>query len=185
MKRQAWLRASFALLGVFMGVALVIDKQSSELAIWNLTFCLLLPIPIVVLVLMLAQKWKILMHFLLVPALLGLIAFLSFNWIYWPSSIRFSFGTPPGSSGSYHVVQFEHKIGDQWIEGPTVEGWPLRVAFPDIDSDGYSDIRVVEENGRRGDAIEFVYIPSAKDGIYWKTHRMDSRLVGAPAWPGE
>jgi len=176
MKRQAWLRASFGLLGVLIGVALVFDKQSSELAIWNLTFCLLIPMPIVVLILMLAQKWKILMHFLLLPALLGFIAFQCFNWFYWPSDLRFSFGSPLGASGSFHAVQFYHKNADQWIEGPEVEGLPMRVTLPDLNSDGYKDIRVVEENSHRGDAIEFVYLPNAKDGIHWKTHRMDSRL---------
>jgi hypothetical protein len=95
---------------------------------------------------------------------------------YFPSNIRWSFGSPPGSSGSYHTVQFFENVGDVWIEGREVEGWPMRVAFPDLNSDGYKDIRVVEENDQRGDAIEFVYIPNATDGIHWKAHRMDSRL---------
>ena len=176
MKRQVWLRALFAILGVLVGFALVIDKQSSELGLWNLTFTLFLLAPIAVLFLALAEKWKILLHLLLVPSLLGFLAFQSFNWFYWPSNIRFSFGTPPGSSGSYHEVHFYHKVGPSWIEGPTVEGWPMRVAFPDLDSDGYKDIRVTEELGHRGDAIEYVYIPHARDGIYWKIHRMNSRL---------
>jgi hypothetical protein len=176
MNRQAWLRAFFAVLAVVVGFALVINKQSSELDLWCLAFFLLLLFPMAFLFLALAEKWRILFHFLLLPALFGFLAFQCFNWLYWPSNIRFSFGTPPGASGSYHTVQFYHKIGDHWIEGPEVEGWPLRVAFPDLDSDGYKDIRVVEENGHKGDAIEFVYVPNAKDGIYWKAHRMDSRL---------
>jgi len=57
-----------------------------------------------------------------------------------------------------------------------MEGWPMKVAFPDLDSDGHKDIRVLEEKDLSGRAIEFVYIPCANDGIYWKAHRMDSRL---------
>ena len=176
MNRKAWLRALFAVLAVLVGYALVVDKQSSELALWHLALLLLLVVPLATLFLALAGNWKFLLHFLLLPALLGLLAFQCFNWLYWPSDIRFSFGTPPGASGSYHAVQFYQKIGHHWIEGPEVEGGPLRVAFPDLDSDGYKDIRVVEENDHRGDAIEFVYIPNAQKGIYWKSHRMDSRL---------
>ena len=176
MSRQAWLRSLFAVLAVVVAFALVIDKRSSELALWHIVFLLGLPVPVAILFLALAEKWKILLHFLLLPALLGFLAFHCFNWLYWPSDIQFSFGTPPGASGSYHVVQFYHQIDGRWIEGPTVEGWPMQVAFPDLDSDGYKDIRVVKENGHEGGAIEFVYIANAKDGIYWKAHRMDSRL---------
>jgi hypothetical protein len=167
----------FAALGVLVGLALVFDKRSSDMALWFLLgYFVILIVPIAILFLVLAGKWKILFHFLLVPALLGYLAFQCLNWFYWPPNIRFSVGTPPGSSGSYHVVQFDHRIGDQWIEGPTVEGWPMRVTLPDLDSDGYKDIRVVEENSHIDDAIEFVYIPNAKDGIHWKIRRMDSRL---------
>ncbi|HEY8962487.1 MAG TPA: hypothetical protein VIM57_09800, partial [Luteolibacter sp.] len=73
-------------------------------------------------------------------------------------------------------VQFQNQVGDQWLDGPSMEGWPMKVAFPDLDSDGHKDIRVLEEKDLSGRAIEFVYIPCANDGIYWKAHRMDSRL---------
>jgi len=176
MSRHAGLRALIAAFGLLVGVSLVIDKQSSELAIWGLCGLLFLPLPIVALFLMLAEKWKILLYFLVVPVLLGFFAFQGFDWLYWPRNIHFKFWSPPGASGSYHVVGFEHKVGDRWIEGPTVEGWSLRVAFPDLNSDGYRDIRIVEENSPSEDAIEFVYISNPTDGIYWKTHRMNSRL---------
>jgi len=176
MNRQTWFKSLFAVLAVIVGFALVIDKQSSELALWYLLFLLLLLVPIAILFLALAGKWKILLHFLLLPALLGFLTFQCFNWLYWPSNIRFIFGASPGASGSYHVVQFYHEINGRWIEGPWVGGWPMRVAFTDLDSDGCKDIRVVQENSRSGDAIEFVYIPNAKDGIYWKARRMDAGL---------
>jgi len=176
MNRQAWLRASFAALGVVTGCALVIDKRSSELAIWNLTFLLLLPTPIVVLCLLLAEKWKVLLHLLIVPALLGYLAFQGLDWFYWPRNIRFQFWSPPGATGSYHCVQFQHQVGDQWVDGPLVEGWPMKVSFPDLNSDGHKDIRISEEKDHSGRVIEFVCLPNAKDGIYWKAHRMDSRL---------
>jgi hypothetical protein len=175
MNRQAWLRVSFAVIGVVIGCALVIDKRSSELAIWNLTFLLLLPIPIGVLWLLLAEKWKVLLHIIILPALLGYLAFQGLDWFYWPRNIRFQFSSP-GATGSFHRVQFQNQVGDQWVDGPSVEGWPMRVSFPDLDSDGYDDIRIVEESGRGGDVIEFLYIPNSKDGVYWKAHRMDSRL---------
>jgi len=180
MKPRLWLRALFAVLGLSLGVALVIDKQSSETALWILSFLFLLFIaPIVVLALAIARKWKILLHLILVPALIGYLGFHLFNWIYWPSTLRVGFGSPPGSSGSYHVAQFYHRVGTEWLEGPSVEGWPMRVSFPDLNSDGHNDIRVIEENCHSGDAIEFVFIPDGKDGIFWKPQRMDSRLSAA------
>lgn len=180
MKPHPWLRVFLAVIGLSLGVALVIDKQSSETALWLLSLLLLVVVlPIVVLVLAIARKWKTLLHLVLWPALLGFLGFHVFNWIYWPSNIRVGFGSPPGSSGSYHVAQFHHRVGTEWIEGPSVEGWPMRVSFPDLDSDGYKDIRVIEENGHRGHAIEFVFIPEGKDGVFWEPHRMDSRLSAA------
>lgn len=180
MKPRPWLRALFAVMGLSLGVALVIDKQSSETALWFLSLLLVVfVLPIVVLVLAIARKWKTLLHLVLLPALFGFIGFQVFNWIYWPSDIRVGFGSPPGSSGSYHVAQFYHRVGTEWIEGPLVEGWPMRVSFPDLNSDGHKDIRVIEENSHSGDAIEFVFIPDAKDGIFWKPQRVDSRLSAA------
>lgn len=179
MKRRPWLRALFAVVGLLLGIALVIDKQSSETALWNLSFFFIFIVPILVLVLTIARKWKTLLHLVLLPALIGYIGFHGFHWIYWPSDIRVGFGSPPGSSGSYHVARFYHRVGTEWIEGPSVEGWPMRVSFPDINSDGHKDIRVIEEHGHSGDAIEFVFIPDAKDGIFWKPQRMDTRLSAA------
>jgi hypothetical protein len=180
LKNRPWLRALFAVIGLSLGVALVVDKQSSETALWSLSLLLLVFIlPIVVLVLAIAKKWKTLLHLVLLPALLGYLGFHVFNWIYWPSDIRVGFGSPPGSSGSYHVAKFYHRVGTDWIEGPSVEGWPMRVSFPDLNSDGHKDIRVIEENGHGGDAIEFVFISDAKDGIFWKPQRLDSRLSAA------
>jgi hypothetical protein len=106
MNRQTTLRAIFAILGVSVGIALAIDKQSSDMALWSLVFIYLLLVPIALLFLALAEKWRIILYFLLVPPLLGFLAFQCFNWLYLPSNIRWSFGSPTGSSGSYHTVQF-------------------------------------------------------------------------------
>ncbi len=180
MKQPPWLRALFAVIGLSLGVAFVIDKQSSEGALRLFLFPLLFFIlPIIVLVLAVAQKWKALLHLVLFPALLMYLGFHVFDWIYWPSDIRVGFGSPPGGSGSYHIAQFYHRVGPKWIEGPSVEGWPMRVSFPDLNSDGHKDIRVIEERGNSGDAIEFVFIPDAKDGIFWKPERVDSQLSAA------
>lgn len=177
MKHRPWLRALFAVTGLSLGVALAIDMQSSEWALRLFLFLLLFFIlPIIVLVLAVAQKWKALLHLVLFPALLMYLGFHVFNWIYWPSDIRVGFGSPPGGSGSYHIAYFYHRVGTEWIEGPTVEGWPMRVSFPDLNTDGHKDIRVIEEYGHSGDAIEFVFIPDAKDGNFWKPQRMESRL---------
>jgi energy-coupling factor transporter transmembrane protein EcfT len=179
MNRQTTLRAIFAVLGLAVGFALVIDRQSSNMGLWFLASIYLILAPIALLFLAVAGKWKVILYFILVPPLLGFLAFQCFNWFYFPSNIRWSFGSPPGSSGSYHTVQFFEKVGNAWIEGPEVEGWPMRVAFPDLNSDGYRDIRVVEEKDHRGESIEFIHIPNATDGVHWKTHRMDSRLSAA------
>ena len=182
MKPRRWLRAIFAVIGLSFGIALVIDKQSSETALWYLSFFFLIFIaPFVVLVLAIGRKWKILWHLVLLPTFLGYLGFHLFNWLYWPSNIRVGFGSPPGSSGSYHVAQFYHRVGTDWLEGPSVEGWPMRVSFPDLNSDGHKDIRVIEENTHRGDSIEFIYIPESKDGVYWAPHRMESRLCASYA----
>jgi hypothetical protein len=180
MKPRRWQRALSAILGLSLGVALVLNNLSNESALRILSGLLLVFVaPIGVLVLAMAGKWKILFHLILVPALLGFLVFHLFNLIYWPSDIRVSFGNPPGSSGSYVVAQFHHRVGEGWVEGPSVEGWPMSVSFPDLNSDGFKDIRVIEAHGHRGDAIEFVFVPDAKDGIFWKPHRMDSRLSAA------
>ena len=172
-----WLRALFAVLGLWLGIALVLDKQSSESGLWMLTTVfVMLGLPIVVLMLLVTWQWRILLDIILAPALLAFLGFHAFHWVYWPSNLRVGFGSPPGASGSYHVAQFYHKVGAEWIEGPMVEGWPMRVSFPDLNSDGHKDIRVIEETGNRGDAIEFVFVPDGKDGIFWRPHRMESRL---------
>lgn len=164
------------MLGVLVGLALVVDKRSSEPILWLLLVLPAIGFPIVILFLMIAEKWKVILNFALIPLILGYLAYHSFHWIYWPSNIRFGFHSPSRASGTYHVVRFYHQIGDQWIDGPSVEGWPMTVSFPDINSDGYEDIRVMKKHLRNEGAIEFVFLPHAMDGIHWKSYRTNAKL---------
>lgn len=177
MNIRPWLRAVFAVLGVLIGIALVIDKQNSNLALWNLIgMALILALPIALLLLVVAGKWKVIIHFVFVPFLVGWLTNMCFDFLHSPPGIRWSFGSPPGSSGSYHVLQFYQKIGDTWNDGPTVEGWPMKVTFPDFNSDGYKDIRVAALQDREDRAIELVYVPNPEGGAFWQVRRMDSKL---------
>ena len=94
-----------------------------------------------------------------------------------PSNISFQFSNP-GQTGTYQKVEFFHKVAGKWIEGPSVEGWPLTVSFPDINSDGFPDIRVVEMLHPEK-VIEFIYRPQPLGDIYWKAGKMDSGLSAA------
>jgi hypothetical protein len=93
-----------------------------------------------------------------------------------PADIRFDFSCP-GNTGSYHAVQFYFKHDGRWLEGPAVEGWPLKVSFPDLNGDGHCDIRVVE-NGGTG-SVEFVYLPQNDGHSFWRAVKNDSRLSAA------
>ncbi|MEM1058526.1 MAG: hypothetical protein AAGK14_04695 [Verrucomicrobiota bacterium] len=96
-------------------------------------------------------------------------------WLWQPSHVRF-FVSNPGATGSYQMMEFEHWMDGGWIEGPTVEGWPMYLTFPDIDGDGFQDIRV-QDTVHAGGVIEFIYQPKALDGVYWKPGRLEGRLT--------
>lgn len=179
MKVRQWITAGLPpVLGLWLGVVIVNFRHSSGTDLQFLIALLIVFVaPIVSLVLAATGRWKILFQLMLAPPLFAFLGVQLFSLVYLPSDIRVGFDYPPGASGSYHVAQFHHRVGEEWIEGPKVEGWPMSVSFPDLNSDGYKDIRVVEtRNGHSGDSIEFVFIPDGKDGRFWKPHRMKSRL---------
>lgn len=74
-----------------------------------------------------------------------------------PPNIDFEYSYP-GNTGSFHMVQFYFKVNGKWLEGPSVEAWPMTLSFPDLNGDGYPDIRVTENI--EGGVVEFVYLPT-------------------------
>lgn len=107
---------------------------------------------------------------------LGYAAFeATWHWLV-PSNINFEFSYP-GASGSYHAVRFHFKVNGQWIAGPSVEGWPVTVRFPDLNGDGHPDIRVTETNG--SGVVEFVYLPDDNGKVYWHLVKNSSALSAA------
>ena len=95
-----------------------------------------------------------------------------------PSDIRYEF-TYPGNTGTYHMVQFYFRENGRWLEGPSVQGWPMKVSFPDLNGDGHRDIRVIERQDPGGGAVEFVYLPRNDGHIFWRAVRNDTRLSAA------
>ena len=155
---------------------MVLDKANSDMALSSLVVLLACPGAMVLLFLALGEKWKWILDYVTVPVLLGTLSFQCLNWFYWPRHIRFFYSNPPGASGSFHVVEFQHLVKGEWIDGPSVMRYPMRVAFPDINGDGFRDIRVVESSEKQGKAIEFVFVPNAEDKIYWVLNRSDASL---------
>lgn len=95
-----------------------------------------------------------------------------------PSNIEFQYSYP-GNTGTFQEVQFYFKQDGHWLNGPMVEAWPMTVSFPDINHDGYPDIRVTE-NPNRG-CVEFLYLPKNDGRSFWQLARNDSRLVAVYA----
>ncbi len=107
---------------------------------------------------------------------LSAVAFMLINRSLTPANISFAFSYP-GNTGSYHAVQFYFKDNGQWLEGPSVEGWPLTVSFPDLNGDGYPDIRVVPNVGEG--AVEFVFLPKNDGHVFWRPVKNDTNLSAA------
>ena len=83
------------------------------------------------------------------------------RWLH-PANIHYNFDY--GQSGSWHEVQFTHTEHGQEIKGPWVGRWPVRVRFPDLNHDGYPDIRVI---GDRDEIAEYVYLPHNDGKCFW------------------
>jgi len=83
----------------------------------------------------------------------------------------------PGNTGSYHKVQFYFKHDGRWLEGPSVEGWPMTMSFPDLNKDGHRDIRVFK-NGTNT-SVEFLYLPQNDGHCFWRAVKNDSELSAA------
>jgi len=162
-------------LGILIGAVIAIDAESSDSSFIGI--CILLSMAYVAFLFVMLILGK--SRRLLAPSACGgLLAFITWQvlvWVECPANIRYEFSNP-GNTGTYQKVQFYHKVSGHWIKGPSVEGWPLTVSFPDINHDGHPDIRVVESLAPKKGAIEFIYIPESQDGIYRKAGRMDSAL---------
>jgi hypothetical protein len=161
--------------GILIGTLFAIDAKSSDSSFIGICLLLSMAYAAFLFVMLILGKGR---RLLVRSACCGLLALITYEVlvrVQCPANIRFEFSNP-GNTGTYQKVQFYHKISGQWIKGPSVEGWPLTVSFPDINHDGHPDIRVVESLAPKKGAIEFIYIPESKDGIYWKAGRMDSGL---------
>lgn len=168
----------FGISGILIGILVAIDSVNSDPSLMDLCFLLFAAYGAGVFVMLVIGRGKALLLRSLFAALLSVITVYIVAWIQCPTNIRYEYSYP-GNTGTYQKVQFYHKESGQWIEGPSVEGWPLTVSFPDINHDGYSDIRVIESLSPEKGVIEFIYIPKPKDKIYWKAGRMDSELSAA------
>lgn len=93
---------------------------------------------------------------------------------YWlhPANIHYTFDY--GRSETWQEVQFTHTVNGKEIKGPWVGGFPLCVRFPDINNDGYRDIRVIG-NGP-DDIVEYIYLPQNDGNCFW--HLLKSSVLG-------
>jgi hypothetical protein len=80
----------------------------------------------------------------------------------------------PGNVGSYHKVQFYFKNNGQWLEGPSVEGWPMTLSFPDLNGDGHRDIKVTKSDDKT--FVEFIYLPRNDGRCFWRPILNNSSL---------
>ncbi len=95
------------------------------------------------------------------------------RWLH-PANIHYKFDY--GQSGTWHEVQFTHTEHGHEIQGPWVGAWPLRVRFPDLDHDGFPDIRVVGD----GRVAEYIYLPHNDGKRFWHLVRADGFCVSYP-----
>jgi hypothetical protein len=112
--------------------------------------------------------------FLSVVMLLSLsVAAVRWSFLH-PKRISYEFSY--GQSGSWHEVQFRSIEGGETVKGPWVGGYPLRVSFPDLNSDGHRDIRV------RGSArlTEYEYLPDSDGPSHWHLVRNVGFQVSYP-----
>lgn len=115
-----------------------------------------------------------------VGVLLGAVMLLSLSvaavrWsLLHPKQISYEFSY--GQSGSWHEVQFRSIDRGETIKGPWVGGYPLRVSFPDLNSDGHRDIRV-----RGSDRLtEYEYLPDSDGPSHWHLVRNEGFKVSYP-----
>ena len=108
---------------------------------------------------------------------------LTWRWLH-PLGIRYEFEC--GATGSWQAVQFYHQYDGREIKGPWVGGYPLKVRFPDLNHDGYPDIRVI---GSLGEIVEYAYLPKNDGHCFWQwvknneNHRGCYPPDGLPTWP--
>ena len=115
-----------------------------------------------------------------VGVFLGLVMLLSFSIAAVRRSLlhpkRISYEFSYGQSGSWHEVQFRSIERGQAVKGPWVGGYPLQVSFPDLNSDGHSDIRVRGS----GQLTEYEYLPDSDGPSHWHLVRNEGFKVSYP-----
>ena len=95
------------------------------------------------------------------------------RWFHSPGiTYQFSYG----QTGGWQEVQFTHVVQGHQIQGPWVGGWPLSVRFPDLNHDGFPDIRVLGDDR----VAEFVYLPNNDGKCFWHLLKNDGFLVSYP-----
>jgi len=115
-----------------------------------------------------------------IGAFLGVVLLLSLSvaavrWsLLHPKRISYEFSY--GQSGSWHEVQFRSIERGEAVKGPRVGGCPLRVSFPDLNSDGHRDIRV-QGSGR---LTEYEYLPDSDGPSHWRLVRNEGFMVSYP-----
>jgi hypothetical protein len=76
--------------------------------------------------------------------------------------VRYEFSY--GQSPTWQAVQFSYIQNGVTVKGPWIGSYPVRVSFPDIDHDGYRDIRITG-NGR---LTEYRFLPDGRGkNQYW------------------
>ena len=83
-----------------------------------------------------------------------------------------------GHSPSWQAVQFSLFRDGEYVEGPWVGAYPLRVSFPDINGDKYRDIRI---DGYAG-VVEYQFLPErGAHGQYWTLIKNTGYKISYPA----
>jgi len=175
-----FLSALFPAILVVGSVVAAVCQLDSNSVNWDTVFIIaaLVSAPFSVLstVMIVCKKWQSLKMALIIYVGAPLLAWALFSVILRiliPPYIRYTVSYP-GRVGSYHKVQFQFKHNGQWLEGPTVEGWPMTFSFPDLNNDGYRDIKVTDNYDFK--SVEFIYLPKNDGRCFWRPIGNNSRL---------
>ncbi len=84
------------------------------------------------------------------------------HWLH-PANIHYTISC--NGSETWQEIQFTHTENGKEIEGPFVAGSSMCVRFPDINNDGYPDIRVIGSGA--GNIVEYIYLPQNDGRRFW------------------